>query len=74
MSLTGYYKADLCLCFKLIAYAKCFYAPPPPPTSMKLRGHIGLGLSIRLSVRASVRVSSAKVTLTLGQELLELGS
>ena len=25
-----------------------------PPTSEKLRGHIGLGLSIRLSVRLSV--------------------
>ena len=37
-----------------------------PPTSKKLRGHIGLGLS--------VRASSAKVTLTLSQEPLELGS
>ena len=45
-----------------------------PPTSKKLRGHIGLGLSVRLCVRLSVRASSAKVTLTLGQEPLELGS
>ena len=28
-----------------------------PPTSKKLRGHIGLGLSVRLSVRPSVRLS-----------------
>ena len=30
-----------------------------PPTSEKLRGHIGLGLSVRLSVRPSVRNSLA---------------
>ena len=28
-----------------------------PPTSEKLRGHIGLGLSVRPSVRPSVRLS-----------------
>ena len=28
-----------------------------PPTSKKLRGHIGLGLSVRLSVCPSVRLS-----------------
>ena len=38
-----------------------------PPTSMKLRGHIGLGLSVRLSFCLSV-------TLALGQEPLEIRS
>ena len=38
--------------------------------SKKLRGHIGLGLS----VLGCVCASSAKVTLTLCQEPLELGS
>ena len=28
-----------------------------PPTSEKLRGHIGLGLSVRPSVRLSIRLS-----------------
>ena len=38
-----------------------------PPTSKKLWGHIGLGLSVGLCVRASV-------TLAYGQERLEIGS
>ena len=42
-----------------------------PPTSKKLRRHIGLGLSICPSVCPSVRLS---VTLALAQEPLEIGS
>ena len=38
-----------------------------PPTSKKLRRHIGLGLSVRLSIRLSV-------TLALGQEPLDIES
>ena len=38
-----------------------------PPTSKKLMRHIGLGLSVDLSVHLSV-------TLALGQEPLEIGS
>ena len=42
-----------------------------PPTSKKLRMHIGLGLSVRPSVRPSVRLW---VTLALRQEPIEIGS
>ena len=46
-----------------------FYAP----NFKEVEGEYWFG-SVRLSLCASVRVSSAKFTLTLGQEPLELGS
>ena len=41
------YLLETCIFYKLVQFIM-------PPASEKLRGHIGLGLSIRLSVRQSV--------------------
>ena len=45
-----------------------------PPTSKKLRGHIGLGLSVQSSPVVCSQSVMRELHLALGQEPLELGS
>ena len=65
----------MCLVYK-IWRVLCSYPPPPPmpPTSKKLRGHIGLGLYVHLSVRPSVYLSVTLFGSWLTQEQLMLKS
>ena len=45
-----------------------------PLTSVQSRGHIGLGLSICLSIHPSVYPSGCPLHVAFGEERLEIGS
>ena len=54
MKLSSYCSHDLKMCIFYGGHARLIFMPP---TSKKLRAHIGLGLSVRQSICPSVRLS-----------------